>query len=223
MTIDKILSKNFKENPMIHYDIFINNIFPFINNLYLNNNEKNKRIIEIFKNDMKKYIIETFGKNYHKAVFYDEILPKKYVYIGIGFFNNIEEMFNSLDIGLQSKNTKINIDDIIYNEDEISNYHFNIKIWLYNSNLIKNNLKCIKNYFKKKLNNNFKLLYFNIDKIQESYFGADKIECHFKINYTFDKINNDWTQFKKILIEKKNKENNILKNIFLNKILNIFE
>jgi hypothetical protein len=244
MTIDKVLSKNFKENPIINYDIFINNIYPYINNLYLNNKDKNKRIIEIFKEDIKKYIIQTFGKNYQEDLYYDEDLPKEYAFFGIGFYDNIdksnEDMNNHVGIELQAKNKKSDVDefeDIKYNEDEIANYYFGIKIWLDNTNLIKNNLKCIKYHFKKKLNNNnIKIHYFDINKIQEPYFGAGKIECRFKITYKFDKTNDDWKQFKKILIDEKfilnmdehNRDNilkdeiNILKNIFLDKILSIF-
>ena len=102
-----------------------------------------------------------------------------------------------------------------------------------NINLIKNSVKSIKYYFKKKLNkifNNVTPFYIDINKIQKPYFGAGNIECHFKINYKFDKLSDEWKQFKKILIEenfyKRNIDNtieiNILKNIFLDKILSIF-
>ena len=49
MTIDKVICQDFKSNPIIDYDIFINNILPYINNIYLNNKEKNKRLLKYLK------------------------------------------------------------------------------------------------------------------------------------------------------------------------------
>lgn len=78
--------------------------------------------------------------------------------------------------------------------------------------------------------NNTKLTYFEIDKPKEHCVGSGQINFIFNIEYKFDKTNDEWKQFKKILIDKNfNKENidntkeiNILKNIFLDKILSIF-
>ena len=242
MTIDKILSKNFKENPIINYDIFLNNIYPYITNLYLNNTEKNKRIIEIFKNDMKKYTIEAFGKNYQQQDFWDIDASKEEDYYGIEFvdfdYDEDEDVNNSIIIGLQAKTKKFNIDAleaIKYNEDEIEKYHLEIQIWLKNINLTNNSIKIIKNYLKNKLNkknkdNNTQLTYFNLDKMTEGYVGAGHIRCVLYIQHKFDKKNDDWKQFQKILIDANfNKENidnskeiEILKKIFLDKILNLF-
>jgi hypothetical protein len=139
-----------------------------------------------------------------------------------------------------------------YNEDEIARYYLETRIWLKNKNLTNNSIKTIKNYLKNKLNkkikddNSIQLTYFNLDKMEEGYVGAGYIRCVLYMLYKFDKNSNDWKQFKKILIDKNfnkedisqqpetcnketcnketcNKEISILKNIFLDKILNIFE
>lgn len=239
MTIDKVICRDFKSNPIINYDIFMNHILPYIDNIYLNNKEKNKRIVEIFKNDTKKYIIEAFGKNYQYEDFYDEY-PKEDHYYGIRFLDtDIDEdhdVNNDITIGIQSKTKKNDIDElenIIYNENEISCYHLEIRIWLKNNNLTNNSIKILKNYLKSKLNkkiNNTKLTYFEIDKLEKHYAGGGQIICTLNIEYKFDKLSDEWKQFKKILIEenflKRNIDNtieiNILKNIFLDKILSIF-
>lgn len=248
MTIDKVICKDFKSNPIIDYGIFINHILPYINNIYLNNKEKNKRLLSIFKNDTKKYITEAFGKGYQPQSLCDE----EDSYYGIGFLDSAidedHDVYNSITITIQSKLKQTDIDvmeDIIYNENKINCYHLELLIWSKNTNLTNNSIKIFKNYLKNKLNkksNNTILTYFAINKLEEQFFGSGQLQYMCNIQHTFDKTNDEWKQFKNILIEQNfnkdashctkdiqnnlknicNKEINILKNIFLDKILSIF-
>ena len=201
MTIDKVICKNFKINPIINYDIFAHHILPYINNVNLNKREYYKLLLIIFKNNMKNHIIKIFGKNYQQQCFNN--------YNGICFVDTVdkyEDMFNIIIIAI--------------NKEVIDSYYLELIFWFENKLSCKN----IKKYLKKTVNN-FELI-------------KDKEGKYIKIEYKLKNDDDKYKQFQKILMDKNfNKkiynveehiiiqcktEIDILKSIFLDKILNIF-
>jgi hypothetical protein len=248
MTIDKVICKNLETNPIpiVGYDIFMNSILPFINNIYLNKTEKVKNLLQ---NSIKK-AFEKPRKKYTRAnIFTCE-------YEGLRICNLIDDkQIDDINIGLMYQDNihyiRYDLIDLIQKDDECMRYCFKIDIvvndkWLSNDDL--------KNHLNTKEKIGTKKLYYYIDN--DGHWNG--IKYNFNINERkskyppviditltdeIDKTSDEWIRFKKIIIEENfkkkvsdcddeetrdnlinihNEEMNFLKKMFLDRLLDVF-
>jgi hypothetical protein len=230
MTIDKVICKNFKVNFIIDYAIFINNILPYINNIYLNQKEKKKYLC----NKLKKLIIfniEKLGND-------DNIFVQNYLELD----GPISINFSIMHYDMRKKLNSIQNDNqysIIISFEDISDEE------LITYDAINKNIMYITNYiitFSLSINSTF--LECDSDKIYRLYLKYLNKLCEFnnnkflsknginmeivdgmiyidlRINYKFDKDDILWENMQKIFDFDKYttnrlanfKNNNIIKN-----------
>jgi hypothetical protein len=216
MTIDKIIRISF-----INEDIFKINILPYLNNIYLTNEEKNiylsiKELNKILKNNINKlFNINNIVKNTYDYLEYsDEELFK----ISILSFNeeqNIESgFFTSFNIGIQSKmnNNLFKDFNLIKNyPEEINVYYVSINFNLYKEDF---------NYFNTKILEKYLNAIYYIDSIEIS---DNVIYFELEIYLEFNKNENLWKKMKLILdidnyinVNKKKRYIKFLENNFKN-------
>ena len=249
MTIDKVICKNLETNPIVNYGIFMNSILPFINNIYLNNKEKVKKLLQ---NSIKKTFEKSRAEYTHTSDF-------MYRYDGMSICNLIgDTQVDDINIGLTCEDIiRYELIDIILKNDESLRYYFETDIvvndkWLTNDDL--------NNYINTKKKIGTKNLYYTIDN--DGYWNGvkytyrpneNKNENENENKYPFvigltlideiDKTSDEWIRFKKIIIEENfkkkvsdcddeetrdnlinihNEEMNFLKKMFLDRLLDVF-